>query len=104
LRGFLFLNAMSLPYLEFLGFQSDQRGAVPVEDAAIMGSVSGPTVRAWIRRGNVKSISHRGKVFVGVDSLKTWLMVYRQVRLSEAARRREVAARHRKRVLNNQRK
>jgi len=63
------------PIRAFVNFQADQYGAIPVADAAIWAKSTQPTIHKWARRGILKICVHRGKTYVGVDSLRDCIRV-----------------------------
>lgn len=89
------------PFQAFVNFQLRHCGALMAEDAAEIAGVSRATIYTWAERGTVKSFVHRGKFFVGKQSLGDWLSVYGYVVEGEKRRRLRVAKRHKRRESAN---
>jgi hypothetical protein len=85
----------------FLNFQSEQSGVVTAEDAAQIAKTTRASIYMWAERRCVKKFIHRGKVYIGMDSLRQLVLLRPLVLGHERERRRRFIANHRKRVVDS---
>lgn len=77
-------------WLDFVNFQMSQHGVVCAEDAAAIAKTTRASIYEWGKRRCVKTFIHRGKVYIGLDSLREFVSLRPLVLGDERIRRRRL--------------